>query len=332
MKHSCIRHLRKKCSSIFFLTAIPFIFNSVASAQNKQAGNPGLYVSLSAGSTGLGIGIEAPVNSRLGVRGGFDFVPYFEKISTFTMTAGADYSDTESQKRKFEKMSGKLTELTGMEFDRYIDMVETPSFKNFHITADIYPFRNRNWRFSTGLYWSPSKTIGHAENATYDAPALVSTYIYNDLYARAINSYENFEPMLYLSGEPIYAGEDLYNSFQRWGMAGFFVGDSIDGGAYMMYPDHENCMVSADMTVNRLKPYIGFGYEGPLIKSDDRYTVSFDCGILMWGGTPSVVTHEGVDIVHDLEKVNGQLRSYVNIVKKLPVYPLIKITVSRKLF
>ena len=74
--------------------------------------------------------------------------------------------------------SEKLNSLIGIEFDRRIDMIATPSFYNFNIVADVHPFDNRKWRISAGLYWSFSKTIGHAENATYDAPALVSASIY----------------------------------------------------------------------------------------------------------------------------------------------------------
>ena len=292
-----------------------------------------LSVGVSAGSMGLGFELAMPVLDFLDVRGGFDFMPHFEKSLAFTMTAGNDYNDSESQNDKFDRMSEKLNSLIGIEFDRRIDMIATPSFYNFNIVADVHPFENRKWRISAGLYWSFSKTIGHAENATYDAPALVSASIYNDLYDRVINSYENWEPLIEMPGGLVLdASEDMYNSVMSIGKAGMFIGDSINGGgAYIMYPD-ENCMVSADMKTNKLKPYLGFGYEGPLFHSTDRYSIAFDCGVLFWGGTPSVITHEGVDIAHDMKNLNGQLTTYVDISNKLAVYPMIKLTISRKLF
>lgn len=311
---------------------ILFALAAILSTSGIQA-ERNLSASISAGSTGIGIGIGTRMNELFGIRGGYDFVPHFTKDLSFTMTTGTDYNDEKAQIEKFNSMTGKLKELTGIGFDRRIDMKAEPSFHNFNIVADFHPIeKNRNWRVSAGIYWSFSKTIGRAENANYDSPALVSVNMYNSLYERALYSYEYDEIWLRIEDMNLYASEKVYKKFYDWGKMGMFVGDSVNGGgSYIMTPD-ENCTVSARMTTNKIKPYLGIGYEGPLIKGNDMYSLSFDLGMLFWGGSPDVITHEGVDIAHDLTDLNGQIRNYIRTSNKLKVYPLIKVSISRRIF
>ena len=45
-----------------------------------------------------------------------------------------------------------------------------------------------------------------------------------------------------------------------------------------------------------------------------------------------MLAHEGVDLECDLSSVGSQIKSYVNLVKNLKVYPVLDIRVTRKLF
>ena len=103
------------------------------------------------------------------------------------------------------------------------------------------------------------------------------------------------------------------------------------GDPYYLKPD-EFGMVKADMHVNRFKPYLGVGYEGRLSKKDDRWKIAVDAGVLFWGGSPSVVTHEGVDLVHDVKNVGGKVGSYVEAIDKFKVYPMVSVRFTRTLF
>ena len=91
-------------------------------------------------------------------------------------------------------------------------------------------------------------------------------------------------------------------------------------------------MVKADMHVNRFKPYVGIGYEGNLSKKDDRWKIAVDGGVLFWGGSPEVITHEGVDLVHDVKNVSGKVGSYVDAIEKFKVYPMLNVRFTRRLF
>lgn len=101
------------------------------------------------------------------------------------------------------------------------------------------------------------------------------------------------------------------------------------GDPYMMTPDN-NGMATAQMLVNNFRPYVGIGYDGRIIKGDDRYHIGFDAGIMMWGGTPSVITHDGTDLTHDVTNVPGKVGDYVSIVKKFKVYPVVSLRLTRR--
>lgn len=103
------------------------------------------------------------------------------------------------------------------------------------------------------------------------------------------------------------------------------------GDSYILRPDAEG-MVKAEMHVNRFKPYLGVGYEGNLSKKNDRWKIAVDCGVLFWGGSPRVVTHEGVDLVHDVENIGGKVGSYVEAIDCFSVYPMLNVRFTRRLF
>lgn len=103
------------------------------------------------------------------------------------------------------------------------------------------------------------------------------------------------------------------------------------GDPYMMKPD-ANGMVKADMRVKRFKPYVGIGYEGNLLKNNDNWKVGFDCGVLFWGGSPTVTTHEGVDLIHDVKDINGKVGDYVDAIDKFKVWPMINLRFAYRLF
>ena len=103
------------------------------------------------------------------------------------------------------------------------------------------------------------------------------------------------------------------------------------GDPYRMVPD-ENSMVKAFAYANHFKPYVGFGYGGRLLKNDPRWQVSFDCGAMFWGGTPQIITHDGTDLVNDVEHVRGKVGDYVNIIKKFKVFPVLNLRITRRIF
>ena len=83
--------------------------------------------------------------------------------------------------------------------------------------------------------------------------------------------------------------------------------------------------------MNKFKPYIGIGYS-TLLKKGGYTSISVDAGALFWGGRPSLITHEGVDIMHSVGVNGGDVEKTINFVKKFPVYPVLEIRVTQRIF
>lgn len=285
--------------------------------------------SITLGTTGVGVDLAMPIGKMVQVRTGFNFFPHYEQTMHFGVQVGDD-TRPEVQDEKFNKLSQTLNEMFAFEVDRNVDMKGKPTMKNFKLLVDVFPFRNKHWHVTTGFYWGPS-TVAKAENAAYDATSLVSVAIYNQMYERVINSYENDVPYISLGDADLYADEELYNKFKKWGRMGVHVGDYNDDTSYRMEPDANN-MVSCKIKVNNFRPYLGFGYGGKLSNRSDRNWISFDCGAMFWGGTPRVITHDGVDLAKDVKNISGKVGDYVSLFKAVKVYPVLELRLTHRIF
>ena len=318
-----------------------------------------LDLSVTLGTTGLGFDVSTPLSKTVRIRSGFEVVPHVEMDMHFDIQSFDVNGNL--QDAQFDKMAQTLQQFTGYKADRTVTMVAKPTFWNFKFLVDVFPFRNKHWHLTTGFHWGPSK-IGEAINSLSDAPSLVAVNIYNNLY----NKVQNFEPVI---SDIVITGErrDQVLANGRMGillgnMKGEYITETTyalddegnvifddDGNVkmveqyvldangnkipkpYRMEPD-ENCQVRAEATVNYFRPYLGFGYGGRLFKKDDRYQVSFDAGLMFWGGTPSVITHDGTNLSKDVEDIPGKVGSYVDFISGIKAYPVINLRITRRLF
>jgi hypothetical protein len=244
--------------------------------------------------------------------------------------------DAKTSDTKFERLSGLLEGLTGFKVDNQIEMIGKPTMNNFKFLIDVFPFKNdKRFHFTAGFYYGSSQ-IAKAYNATEDMPSLMAVSIYNNLYKKVSNH------------EPIYDGnfldpeiEDKVISYGRMAIhIGDYAQDVYDadgnlihskGDPYMMEPD-ENSMCKAKVTVNSFKPYLGVGYGGKLFKNSDKYHVAVDLGVLFWGGTPKIVTHDGTDLANDVENISGKVGDYVDLLKTFKIYPVLNVRFVRTIF
>ena len=291
-----------------------------------------LDLGVTAGTTGIGLDLSTQINNSLCVRTGFSFMPSWHYKMNFGVQVGEDEATSHS---KFEKLSGLLSQFTGHKVDDQIDMIGRPTYSNFKLLLDVYPLRNKHWHFTGGFYWGKSE-IGDAYNTTEDMSSLMAVCIYNNLYDR----YNDDIPLY----NDFYIDPAIGEKFINYGRMGIHLGDYAKdiydgegnllhkkGDPYIVEPD-KDCMVKARAKVNSFKPYLGFGYGGSLLKNSDKYHISFDCGVLFWGGTPSVITHDGTDLTKDVEHVRGKVGDYVDIAKCAKVFPVIELRLTRKLF
>ena len=309
----------------------------MSSAQTSESQENGFFkhldASLTVGSTGLGFDLASPMGEYAQLRAGFSFMPHIHYKMNFEVQVGDDASKSKS---KFQTLSGLLKDMTGYQVDNSVDMIGVPTYYNFNLLVDVFPFKNnKHWHFTAGFYWGNSM-IGKAYNTTEDMPSLVAVGIYNNMYDKAIRK-EPFVTINY-NGNPITITDDpelqdmLYEKFREYGRMGVWIGNHVsDGSPYIVEPD-ENSMVKAEVRANAFKPYLGFGYGGRLFKGDDRYKISFDCGAMFWGGTPSILTHDGTDLAKDVEGVKWKVGDYVRLIKGVKAFPVLNIRITRTLF
>lgn len=309
-----------------------------------------LDLGVTMGSTGLGIDVSSPIGNYVQVRTGFEIMPRFEKSLHFDIQSFGYNENGELQSSQFDRMADKLEALTNYRAKPSVEMIGKPTMWNYKLMVDVFPFRNKHWHLTAGFHWGPSK-VAEAVNALEDAPSLVAVNIYNKLYEKAE------------SGEAIYNGMSLGTDWLEYGRMGIHVGDYADRyltktvaeydeygdfigsheeyildangnkihEPYRMEPDN-NCSVSATVKVNSFKPYLGFGYGGRLMKNDDRYQVSFDAGLMFWGGTPDIITHDGTNLSKDVINIGGKVGDYVDLISGVKAYPVINLRITRRLF
>ena len=279
-----------------------------------------LDVAINVGTTGIGIDLASPISDYVGLRAGFSFMPSWHHSMNFGVQVGDDEATSDE---KFNKLSGYLNQLTGKTVDNSVDMIGRPTYSNFKLLCDVYPFRNKNWHLTAGFYWGKSE-IADAYNTTEDMATLMAVSIYNNFYDMYLNDIPLYEDIYF---PPPQIGEKMI----AYGRMGIHLGDYEDGTPYILEPD-ENSMAKAKVEVNSFKPYLGFGYGGALLKNSDKYSISFDCGVLFWGGTPSIITHDGTDLAKDVNNVRGKVGRYVDIIKGFKVFPVVELRIARKLF
>lgn len=290
-----------------------------------------LDASVTLGTTGIGFDVSSPVGDYVNLRAGFDFMPHFHHNMNFGVQVGET-----NDKSKFNKLATYLEELTGYKVNDYVKMIGLPTYNNVKLLVDVFPFKqNKCWHVTAGFYLGPSK-IAEAYNSTEDMPSLLAVGIYNHIYPKAINE----EPFITVTMDGVQQGwpddpeiqEKLHKKFAGYGRMGMHVGNyKSDGTPYMMEPG-EDGMVKASVKVNSFKPYLGIGYGGRLFKNSDKYHVAVDCGVLFWGGTPSIKTHDGTDLAKDVDHIGGKVGDYVDLISSFKVFPVLNVRFVKSIF
>ena len=267
------------------------VFAAAVMASNVAVAQNNIELGVTLGTDGIGLDLSMPVIKKwVNVRTGFTYMPRFDATMHFGFEAGDESMTQEERDKQFDKLSGMLYDMIGTKVDKQVDMVGTPKMQNFKFLVDVTPFRNKNWHITTGFYWGPSR-IAYAENAVYDATSLVSTSFYNTLYDRVLYSYNNLNsewetPYMSFGGMNLLPDDEIYNKFKSFGRMKVQLGNYVDTGAPCYVEPDENNMMTAKVKVNNFRPYLGFGYGGRLFKNSDKYRISFDAGVMFWGGTP----------------------------------------------
>ena len=301
-----------------------------------------LDASITLGTTGIGFDLATPVTNYAQLRVGYSFMPSFHKSMYFDVQVGdkpEDKYDANGNRvqTKFDKMASVLKQVTGYQVDDEVEMIGRPLYHNLKVMVDVFPFQqDKRWHVTAGFFLGPSK-IAEAYNSTEAMPSLLAVGVYNTFRDRTLASYEGgwpYEPIISIGGwdltdEKII--EQLAQRFINYGRMGMHVGNYDDGTAYLMEPG-EDGMVRASMKVNAFKPYLGVGYGGRLLKNSDKFHIAVDLGAMFWGGSPSIVTHEGVNLTKDVSNISGKVGDYVSLAKTFQVFPVLDVRLIYHIF
>jgi len=323
-----------------------------------------LDLSVSAGTTGIGIDLASPIGEYFQLRAGFDYMPRFTAKMKFDVMIGdepARQYDANGNRIEstFDRMQQMLYDFTGVTVDDHVDMIGKPTMNNVKVLLDFFPFKNnKHWHVTAGFYWGPSK-FAEAVNSTESMNSLISLGIYNNLYDKSdlhINGDAdgNHPPQYILQvpdpddpdGKkmPVSLDPQIEQRFLAFGRMGFHLGEfahdiydadgnliHAKGDRYIMEGDDNN-MVTVKAKSNSFKPYLGIGYGGRLLKNRDDWKISVDAGVMFWGGKPDLYLHDGINLTEDITNIKGQVGDYVDLFKKFTVFPTLSVRFTKTLF
>ena len=287
-----------------------------------------MAIGIGFGSEGASLDLALPIGHYVQLRAGMSYMPSFKLTKHFsanqTGSAGA---------ANFDSITTILHDITGLQFDDQIDMKATTQLWNGKILVDVFPFKKKNWFFSAGLYFGP-KQVMHIENAAEDMGTLIALSTFNNIYNIVEEAVANDNPAQIFGG--ISLTPQMMDQIMSMGRMGIAVGtykytteNHQAGDVYNMVPD-ENGMIKLDVRSNIVRPYVGFGYR-TAISRDKRSFFSVDAGILCWG-TLKMITHDGTNLIKEIDVTHPMLKQYTDVVNHMKVYPAINIRFTRQIF
>ena len=287
-----------------------------------------LAIGIGIGTEGASLDLALPIGNFVQLRAGMSYLP------SIKLTKHFDASQTGSTgTSNFDSITSILHDITGLQFDEQIDMKANTQLWNGKILVDVFPFRKKNWFFSVGLYVGP-KQVMHIENAAEDMGTLIALSTFNNIYNKVEDAVANDNPAQ-IFGD-ISLTPQMMDQILSMGRLGIAVGtykhtseSHQAGDIYNMIPD-ENGMIKLDVRSNIVRPYVGFGYR-TAISRDKRSFFSVDAGILCWG-TLKMITHDGTDLIKEIDVTNPMLKRYTDAVNHLKVYPSVNIRFTRQIF
>ena len=149
-----------------------------------------LDVSVTAGTTGIGIDVASKIGNNVQLRAGYEYMPRFKKSIYFPVEVGgqpavAYDANGNRVETTFDRLSKMLKELTGFTVEDEVEMVGKPTINNFKFLVDVFPFKNKHWHVTGGFYWGPSQ-FAYAENSTTAMTSLLAVSMYNQIYEKCV--------------------------------------------------------------------------------------------------------------------------------------------------
>lgn len=307
---------------IISLFAISAIAASTAFAQKafKQLG-----VSVEAGTTGLGVNISYPlVSDHLIVSAGYNFpsFTYSEKINVGNQYVNKYIGPVSDAVKLYKKVAQDygLTDPFSYDVEKITDLnanVDAKvNFGNFKLTLQYYPTTASNFYLTAGVF------IGNGTFGTLSGDIDSRAW---ELYKNAITANNEIGklPQFILSDLSNLLGTDLPVKDIEDAIT-FNVGDQ----SFRIRPE-DNGHIKADLKVNKVKPYVGFGF-GNAIPQQHRCGFQMEVGAY-YQSKPVLVSDQ--EIPYDIEAIwQEDLADTKDIVQKFTWYPQITFRITGRIF
>lgn len=287
-----------------------------------------LDLGVTVGTTGVGLELGTPLTKWAHLRVGASIIPHVKLPMHFglmTYTEG-----TSVNTGNFDKIKDMMYDISGYEMDDIVDVDAVPKMWNLKCLLDIYPIpNNHHWRVTGGVFVG-NNTLGTARNTMEEMPTLLGMNMYNRMYDVFMEDYFINNPIfgtVYLNPEIV---DKVKDQLIEYGLMGVHLGDFKNGEPYFMQPDKDGT-VSARALVNKVRWYGGFGYETTISK-DKRWNIGVDLGAMFWGGAPTVMAHDGVNMSEDLVNIRGSVGDYMELMSHLKVYPTFEFRIGYTFF
>jgi hypothetical protein len=284
-----------------------------------------LEVSVSLGTTGIGIDVATPICDFIQVRLGYDHMLPFKRKFEMPLAGGGQAARQYDEKgnRKvtpFNEIAEYMYQQTGYEMEDHIQLDGKLTMNNLKLLFDIYPLAyNKHLHVTAGIYWGPQQ-FAKAEKGSGADVMLSYMASYNKMYDEAAAD----DPIRKYGRLDLYPGDYSHDFVVKGVMY-------KKGTPFLLQPD-EDGTVRITAKSWSVKPYLGVGYTGRLIKSRDDWKVSAALGVLFWGGTPLQQTQDGTDLSEDICNVKGTLGHSVALVEALKIYPVLSVRIAKTLF
>lgn len=277
-----------------------------------------LDLALSVGSSGIGIELASPLCEIAQVRLGYEIMPPFRRKLTSEVMVGNEKSHIYNENG--DRIESNFTRVRDMMYNQlgylmmdHIDMTGTLTMNNFKFLVDIFPLSgNKNLHVTVGFYWGPSEIakIKHDNNSTATLQC-VSAYNKNPIYGTAG----------FLMGK---YSHDVMGADRTTVLV-------TTGDDYKMTAG-ETGEIYIPVKTNAFRPYLGIGYEANILKKREDLKFAVTGGAMFWGGTPSMITSDGVNLTKDVSDITGKTGSYVNLMSKLIICPAITVRLIKTIF
>lgn len=287
-----------------------------------------LDVGVTVGTTGIGLELGTPLTKWAKLRVGASFIPHINLPMHFGLMAYTE--GTSISTGNFDKIQDMMYDISGYEIDDVVDVNAVPKMWNFKCLVDVYPIpNNHHWRVTGGVFVG-NNTLGTARNVMEEMPTLLAMNLYNKIYDIFMEDYFIDHPIVgnnYISPDIL---DEIKARLQSYGMMGVHLGDFKNGEPYFMQPDKDGT-VSARALINKVRWYGGIGYETTISK-DKRWNIGVDLGAMFWGGAPTVIAHDGVNMSDDLVNIRGSVGDYMDLMSHLKVYPTFEFKIGYTFF